>query len=254
LRRYRLRVLEKPFAAEIGSGCTGRDLVGLAVPIQQETTDVLDVHPPNEPVHSWRDFFIHIATITIGLLIALSLERCVEWQHHRHLAHETKVSLGNEIRGNSKELPVVLGDVDKELDMLKQDLAVLNRILASPKKPNREDINVYYKIRWFNDVSWRTAQKTTVLSYLPYDEALEYSDIYDQQDEIDTQERLAVRDVVVGIAPLQNLKHGDLNPTGDEAAKIKEHFQILQGQLQHIRGLIEELDGEYKKYLAAHPE
>jgi hypothetical protein len=42
---------------------------------------VLDVHPPHEPVHGWRDFFVHPATITIGLLIALSLEGCVEWRH-----------------------------------------------------------------------------------------------------------------------------------------------------------------------------
>lgn len=215
---------------------------------------MLDVHPPSEPIHGWRDFFIHLATITIGLLIALSLERAVEWQHHRHLAHQTKVSLGNEIRGNSKQVGVALEDVNRMLGTLKQDVAVLNRILANPKKPNREDIKFDYKIRWFNDVRWRTAQTTTALSYLPYDEALEFSDIYDEQDEIDTQERLAVRDAVVAVGPLQNLKHGDLNPTGEEAAKIKEHFEILQGQLKHIQFLIEELDGEYKTFLAAHPE
>ena len=214
---------------------------------------MLDVHPPSEPVHSWRGFFIHLATITIGLLIALSLERCVEWQHHRHLAHQTKVSLGNEIRGNAKEVQGALADVHKQLDMLKQDVAVLNRILADPKKPNREDIRFDYKVRWFNDVRWRTAQTTTALSYIPYDEALEFSNIYDQQDEIDAQERQAIRDAVVAVGPLQNLKAGDLNPTGEEAARIKEHFEILQGQVGHIQFLIEELDGEYKKFLAANP-
>jgi hypothetical protein len=215
---------------------------------------VLDVHAPHEPIHGWRDFFIHLATITIGLLIALTLEWCVEWQHHRHLAHQTKVSLGNEIRGNAKEVQVALGDLQKMLDQLKGDVAVLNTILANPKKPNREDIRFDYKIRWFNDVRWRTAQTTTALSYIPYDEALEFSDIYDQQDEIDTQERLAIRDVVVAVGPLQNLKHGDANPGGEEAAKIKEHFEILQGQLKHIQFLIEQLDSEYQTFLAAHPE
>ena len=215
---------------------------------------MLDVHAPHEPIHGWRDFFIHLATITIGLLIALSLERCVEWQHHRHLAHQTKVSLGNEIRGNAKEVEGALGDVDKMLNQLKGDVAVLNTILANPKKPNREDINFDYKMRWFNDVRWRTAQTTTALSYLPYDEALEFSDIYDQQDDIDLSEHQAIRDVVVAVGPLQNLKAGDVNPRGDEAAKIKEHFEILQGQLKHIRSQIEELDSEYKRFLAAHPE
>jgi hypothetical protein len=45
---------------------------------------MLDVHPPHETAHSWRDFFIHIATICIGLLIAIGLEQSVEAIHHRH--------------------------------------------------------------------------------------------------------------------------------------------------------------------------
>ena len=45
---------------------------------------MLDVHPPHAPTHTWRDFFIHIATITVGLLIAVGLEQAVEFLHHRH--------------------------------------------------------------------------------------------------------------------------------------------------------------------------
>ena len=71
---------------------------------------------------------------------------------------------------------------------------------------------------------------------------------------IDVAEQEAVRDAVIAVGPLQNLKAGDLNPGGEEAGKIKEHFEILQGQLGHVQSLIEELDREYKKFLAAHPE
>lgn len=45
---------------------------------------MLDVHPPHHAAHSWRDFFVHIATIVIGLLIAVGLEQTVEFVHHRH--------------------------------------------------------------------------------------------------------------------------------------------------------------------------
>ncbi len=45
---------------------------------------MLDVHPPHSPTHTWRDFFIHIATICVGLLIAVGLEQSVEALHHRH--------------------------------------------------------------------------------------------------------------------------------------------------------------------------
>ena len=36
---------------------------------------MLDVHPAHHAANTWRDFFIHIATIVLGLLIAVSLEQ-----------------------------------------------------------------------------------------------------------------------------------------------------------------------------------
>jgi hypothetical protein len=54
---------------------------------------MLDVHPPHSPTHTWRDFFIHVATICVGLLIAVGLEQTVEAIHHRHLVAEARESL-----------------------------------------------------------------------------------------------------------------------------------------------------------------
>lgn len=39
---------------------------------------MLDVHPAHHAASTWRDFFIHIVTIVIGLLIAIGLEQTVE--------------------------------------------------------------------------------------------------------------------------------------------------------------------------------
>ena len=61
---------------------------------------MLDVHPPHEAAHTWKDFFIHIATIVIGLLIAIGLEQTVEAIHHRHQAHQLEESLDQEIAKN----------------------------------------------------------------------------------------------------------------------------------------------------------
>jgi hypothetical protein len=59
-------------------------------------TPVLDVHPPHAAVHTWKDFFIHLATITIGLLIALSLEQSVVWAHHLRQRHRLEADLQEE--------------------------------------------------------------------------------------------------------------------------------------------------------------
>ena len=38
---------------------------------------MLEPHPPHTTAHTWRDFFIHIATTVVGLLIAAGLEQTV---------------------------------------------------------------------------------------------------------------------------------------------------------------------------------
>ena len=48
---------------------------------------MLDVHPPHHAASTRRDFVIHIATIVIGLLIAVCLEQTVEIIH-RHTERE----------------------------------------------------------------------------------------------------------------------------------------------------------------------
>lgn len=178
----------------------------------------------------------------------------MEWQHHRHLVHEAEASLGNEIRSNAKDLQSTLQDVRKEQEVLQQDVAVLKRIIANPKIPNREDMAINFHLRSFDDVSWKTAQSTGALSYMPYERAQEYSDIYSTQDEIAVAEQQAVRDTVVSVGPFINSKKGDPNPRADEAVKIKDHLEILQGQLMFLESLVLGLDQSYKKFLAAHPE
>jgi hypothetical protein len=79
-----------------------------------------------------------------------------------------------------------------------------------------------------NDVSWRTAQSTGAFSYLPYGGAQEYSDIYDQQNDIDVAEHQAVRDTMIAVAPFLNLKAGEPNPSVAEAVRIKNNFEVLQ--------------------------
>jgi hypothetical protein len=44
---------------------------------EKEQTPMLDVHPAHHAASTWRDFFIHIATIVLGLLIAISFEQLV---------------------------------------------------------------------------------------------------------------------------------------------------------------------------------
>ncbi len=67
---------------------------------------MLDVHPPHAATHTWRDFFIHIATIVIGLLIAIGLEQLVERVHQHYELRETREALARELESNRAHLVV----------------------------------------------------------------------------------------------------------------------------------------------------
>jgi hypothetical protein len=218
-----------------------------------EVPPLIDVHPPHEPIHGWRDFLLHLLTITIGLLIALSLEGCVEWQHHRHLVHEAEASLHTEILSNAKGMPNALAGLHKNQADLKHDVEVLKYIIQNHKDPEHNSMTIGSGIQTFDDVSWKTAQSTTALSYMPYADAQEYAEIYTAQDELYSAQKQAARDAIITLAPFMNMAESDPNLTESQATDIKQKIEILQGQLTLVESVMNSLDKSYKKFLTAHP-
>jgi hypothetical protein len=219
-----------------------------------EVAPVIDVHPPHERIHGWRDFFLHLATITIGLLIALSLEGLVEWQHHRHLVHEAEASLYAEIKSNESGLASVLADVRKQQATLKQDVVVLDQLIKDPKSNTNQQMTIQFRIVGFDDVSWKTAQNTGALAYMPYARAQEYAQIYDLQGELDVAQKQGARDAILGVGSFLNADVTDPAAAASQNERRKQQIEVLQGQLLLVDSLVTGLDAEYKKFLAARPE
>jgi hypothetical protein len=63
---------------------------------------MLEVHAPHPSIRTWKDFLIHIATITIGLLIAVGLEQSVEALHHRHQREQLEDQMRDVFESNLK--------------------------------------------------------------------------------------------------------------------------------------------------------
>jgi len=215
---------------------------------------MLDVHAPHEPILGWKEFFVHLFTITVGLLIALGLEGVVEWQHHRHLVHEAEASLHDEIRHNSDALQQTLKELHKDQDDLKHDVAVLKQVIQTGKMPQHDHMNVNFHIHGFDSVAWKTAQATGASAYMPYAIAHEYTEIYTTQDELADAEKQAARDTIVSLAPFLNLSDKDPDPTKEQAAALKDKIELVQGQLLLVDSLMQSLDKSYQKFLAAHKE
>ena len=80
---------------------------------------MLDVHPAHHAASTWRDFFIHIITIVIGLLIAVGLEQTVEHFHHQHQLRELR-------QGLLADASLYLHDVDELRLVNRQRIEDLN--------------------------------------------------------------------------------------------------------------------------------
>lgn len=63
-------------------------------------SSIMDIHTPDAPVHSFRDFVVHLVMISLGVLIALGAEGLVEHVHNRHVVAEARANLISEMREN----------------------------------------------------------------------------------------------------------------------------------------------------------
>ena len=50
----------------------------------------MEIHAPHKPILTITEALVHLAIVTVGILIALSLEGARQWHEHRNLVAETR--------------------------------------------------------------------------------------------------------------------------------------------------------------------
>jgi hypothetical protein len=146
---------------------------------------MLDVHPPHQPTHTWRDFFIHIATIVVGLLIAVGLEQTVEYIHHRNEVRETRKALALEYKINIVNSQSRAKEFSRATRMLQRDLAIFLYLRRHPGAPATEWPGEISWTRYsldFDDAAWQTAVRSNVIVYMPSDEVKHLTELYARLD------------------------------------------------------------------------
>jgi len=167
----------------------------------------MDVHAPHKPIHSIKEFLVHLLAITIGLLIALGLEASVECVHHRHLAQEARENILQEIRDNQKsdvEYLQTLPAIRKALE-LNRDV-VDDELHGRPIKP-------LDKFSWsnlrFQDSAWNAAYSSGAITFMNYDEVKRYEKIYNTQKLIASFMERHIDDRIDVRIFLQRMEAGD---------------------------------------------
>lgn len=158
-----------------------------------EETPVIDVHAAHGGIHTWKDFWIHLGTITLGLLIAIGLEQSVEALHHLHQRHDLEASLRAECKVNKDRAEADFSGYDDLMMWLLGLHRDIGKMLATGGKANLPYRELRYRPRLQEGVIttggpgslvtsvWDTANADNRLALLPEDEAHAYSLLYHVQ-------------------------------------------------------------------------
>jgi hypothetical protein len=196
----------------------------------------LDVHAPHHPIVGWKDFLIHLITISIGLLIAVGIEGCVELHREHKLVREARETMREEIQHNSNEMKDAEGKLDQQAATMKKNIAMLTRILENPKDKEAQNasIGADFSIVGLRDTAWKTAQTTGALSFMPYAEAELYSNIYGSQKEFLDQQDKVLEDEAqfLGLVAKTDFGHKDITP--EQASQALERFGVWQAHLAYV--------------------
>ena len=162
----------------------------------------MDTHP-SRPVHSLRDFSYELLIVTAGILIALSLDGVVAWQHHRNLVKEAQANLRTEIQENSAELQRTLAEIQHTQEQLHGILDLIHQ-LKKDRSIHVESASLTWTIAQLHTASWSTASTTGAMAFMPYAQVKRYSEVYDLQQQFNVVQDRAFQSSlqVIGLLPL----------------------------------------------------
>ena len=192
---------------------------------------MLDVHPAHHAANTWRDFLIHIATIVLGLLIAIGLEQTVEYIHHRLQVSETREKLHQEREENRKLFSVNTASVRWVISQLKNNLRVLTFLQQHPDTPEEKLPGV---LEWgfghepVVESAWKSSQQTQVLTLIPPEEAEADALLYEALDLAD-KDALNAYDAV---SRAGSYAHVDPNPSHMTPAQVAAEIDLIKNAMR----------------------
>jgi hypothetical protein len=199
---------------------------------------MLDVHPPHNPTHTWRDFFIHIATICIGLLIAIALEQSVETVHRHHQRQELLEQLDAEHRQMLKDATDSAANDETFLNWYAARIAALQAVIAQhqPYAVPPRPANGNYSLP--DDPVWRAAKASGLTSLLPQQVVIANSEPENllAREEVQNAESARVQNTILitacGRLPLlpdstvPDYNHADIHDLRDCLAAYMSYYAV----------------------------
>jgi hypothetical protein len=159
------------------------------VPVQAQTPGA---------VNTWRDFFVQLVIVTVGVLIALLLQGLVDWQRGQALVREARANIRQELQDNLREVDLELAGVAKRAASLDNCLKFAEELLAKGKTDIKE-IDLGQSFAELSSASWQSAERTGALALMEYRDVQSLSKLYDVQAIYVAEQRRALERVAAAL-------------------------------------------------------
>jgi hypothetical protein len=137
----------------------------------------MEIHGPEGPANSFKDFLIHIVIVTIGILIALGLEGIRETIYVRRVVRDARENFHVELVGNRRNLDRELKNDSEMLAQLDRIIADLPKLRKAPAEFRARVAKLYPSGYFFSSSRWESALSTGALGHMSVDEVNQYAEV-----------------------------------------------------------------------------
>lgn len=213
----------------------------------------MEIHPPQGRVNSIKEFLVHLLTVILGILIALSLEGVLEWHRHRSLAEEARSNLSAEIRDNRQRLEHSLTVAPDTEERLKMTIDAVEALRKNHHDDRTAKLDWSFGVTPLPATAWSTAASTGALGHMDFPEVRGYTWVYVLQDQFLTmqQNTLAAWLDLQKWGPrraadgsLSGLSDGELSEVESEASAALLHTQTEESFAKTLVQLYAKVLGE----------
>jgi hypothetical protein len=148
----------------------GRTMIEAHIPRESV---LIEAHAPHQSALTVKEFFVHIAIVTIGLLLAIGLEQTMEYFLHRHMVKETREELRIERENNVQRFALQTQEFYRFVPKLKTNLAIYQYLRQHPAAPAEKwpgKFDWFGMMPYYADSVWMTAKQSGVMQYMPQNE------------------------------------------------------------------------------------
>jgi hypothetical protein len=194
---------------------------------------MLDVHPAHHAASTWRDFFIHIATIVLGLLIAIGLEQTVEYIHHRHQLKEARLALAEEKQANLVIFHRGVITFEEVRKSLRSYAAAVRASIRNPANavPAFPPYGTYRSAQY---TAWTTAQRSGALTLMPDSEQTRTDKLYADLRSLNEGESKSFADLMRTLAVFSLDPDPPRNLTQDQKKALYADLTQLTADVDQI--------------------